>query len=242
MIFFIAEIPSVNFTSRIGALPVLVTICILISCGDRGQSLKNLIDSSLEIIYFCSDQSGTDRFFNLHRRCGMPRVNTVKAARKSYPEAGIRKGETYYWWKFRMGGKVRSRSYPKRSQLTQSPWLKELYDLQDRDKFHLVHSQEEWEPQVENFKDWIESLKEQAEESLENMPEHLQDTSSTGELLTERIEACENWIDELDCVDLSYEDPPEDLSTEELKEEWEEEKETRSQEIMDELEGIEYQG
>ena len=50
----------------------------------------------------------------------MPRVYTVNAARKDYPDDGISKGDTYYYWKFNYGSKVKSKTYPKRSQLTRS--------------------------------------------------------------------------------------------------------------------------
>lgn len=49
----------------------------------------------------------------------MPRVNFVKRARKDHP-GGIKKGESYYWWSFRYGGDRYSKTYPRRSQLTQS--------------------------------------------------------------------------------------------------------------------------
>lgn len=51
----------------------------------------------------------------------MPRVQTQKA-RKDYPEQGIKKGDTYYSWKFRYGGEYKSKTPPKPSQLTQSKW------------------------------------------------------------------------------------------------------------------------
>jgi len=62
----------------------------------------------------------------------MPKVHCVKAARKDYPECGIKKGDTYYWWKFRFGGKHESKTYPKQSQLTQSEFLSQVYALNER--------------------------------------------------------------------------------------------------------------
>jgi len=50
----------------------------------------------------------------------MPRVHHVKKARKDNPAA--KKGEPYYWWKFRYGGKRFSATRPRPSQLTQSKW------------------------------------------------------------------------------------------------------------------------
>jgi hypothetical protein len=50
----------------------------------------------------------------------MPRVNFVKKARKAIPSSGIKVGDSYYWWKFRYGGKFVSKERPRQSQLTQS--------------------------------------------------------------------------------------------------------------------------
>ena len=52
----------------------------------------------------------------------MPRVKHVQSARKPIPSAGVEVGDSYYWWKFRHGPKRVSKTYPKRSQLTQSLW------------------------------------------------------------------------------------------------------------------------
>jgi len=57
----------------------------------------------------------------------MTQVNKVKCARRDYPEEGIKKGESYYWWKFRHGPRMMSKSYPKKSQITQNPHLAKLY-------------------------------------------------------------------------------------------------------------------
>lgn len=62
----------------------------------------------------------------------MPRVHFVKKARKDVSNSDIKKGESYYWWKFRFGGKCVSRTPPKQSQLTQSDFLSQIYKIQDR--------------------------------------------------------------------------------------------------------------
>ena len=49
----------------------------------------------------------------------MPRVHFVRKAAKAHA-GGIEKGDSYYWWKFRYGGIRKSKTRPKRSQLTQS--------------------------------------------------------------------------------------------------------------------------
>jgi hypothetical protein len=50
----------------------------------------------------------------------MARAHFVKKARKAIPGTDIKKGDSYYWWKFRFGGKRTSKTAPKASQLTQS--------------------------------------------------------------------------------------------------------------------------
>ena len=61
----------------------------------------------------------------------MPRIHHVKSARKNYPSAGIKKGDSYYWWKFRYSSRQLSKTPPRASQLTQSEFLSQVYDLQD---------------------------------------------------------------------------------------------------------------
>jgi len=48
----------------------------------------------------------------------MARANFVKKARKD--NSVVKKGESYYWWKFAYGSKQYSKEAPSRSQLTQS--------------------------------------------------------------------------------------------------------------------------
>ena len=52
----------------------------------------------------------------------------------------------------------------------------------------------------------IEELRDECEDKLYNMPEQFQDTSEAGILLQERIDALENWISELEAIDISIED------------------------------------
>jgi hypothetical protein len=57
----------------------------------------------------------------------MPKVNHVKCARKDNPEHDIKAGESYYWWSMMQGSrgvKHYSKTYPKRSQLTNSDFFK----------------------------------------------------------------------------------------------------------------------
>jgi len=128
----------------------------------------------------------------------MPRVYHVKSARKDNPVAKI--GEDYYWWQFAFGSKQFSKTPPKRSQLTQSGFLSNLYDLQDglQNRFTDIDSIED---DLQDFISELESMRDECQDSLDNMPEHLQEASTSGELLTERIDLLEQWISDLEAID-----------------------------------------
>jgi len=148
----------------------------------------------------------------------MPRVHHVRKARKSYPHDNITAGQEYWWWQFAFGAKIRSNKPPVRSQLTQSGFLSNLYDMQDgmANRFIDIDSIAD-DKQV--LYDELEQMKQECEDSLENMPEGLRETSSSGELLQERIDALDEWLDELDGVDTDYD---EDLDKTEKVERFEE--------------------
>jgi len=153
----------------------------------------------------------------------MPRVTHVKSARKDNPVC--KAGEPYYWWKFRYGGKHYSLTYPKQSQLTQSAYLGNIYDLSDQlgginisgneyegDEvgLKLEEAKSDAKMQLEEVQGSIQEAGEECQESLDNMPEQLQ-YAPTGELLQERIDACEcvdqeidSAVNEIDSVELDY--------------------------------------
>jgi uncharacterized phage infection (PIP) family protein YhgE len=146
-----------------------------------------------------------------------------QVARKDYPAQGIKKGDEYYKWQFNFSKVVhRSKVKPTRSQLTQSSFLSQLYELEDNISF----DRDALEDSVQSLVSDIEQLRDECQDSLDNMPEHLQEASQSGQTLTERIEALDNWISDLEGVDLEVD--------EELTEE---EKESRIDDIINELEG-----
>jgi hypothetical protein len=125
----------------------------------------------------------------------MPRVTHVKKAAKD--NNCVKAGESYYWWKFRYGGKHRSKTYPRPSQLTQSNYLGQLYGFQERVEDFEVTDRDDVVADLEEIKDDIQNLGEEQNEKRDNMPESLYD-SSTGELLGERAEACEEMVTSLE--------------------------------------------
>lgn len=136
----------------------------------------------------------------------------------------IAKGEPYYWWAFQYGGKHFSKIAPKPSQLTQSNYLGQLYTIQESIDEISAEGVEDLEGALDAIKSDLESLKEETEGSLENMPESLQ-SSPTGELLQERIDALDNAISELEGIDLDYEEPDTDEIKQEILDETDDEEE-----------------
>lgn len=171
----------------------------------------------------------------------MASLHFVKKARKPNKAAGIKKGDSYWWWKFRFGAKQCSKDKPRRSVLTQSNFYATLWDTED----DLIQAFDDFrngdEDDTSSLKDAleeaasaIESLGEEQSSSRDNMPDHLQDVG-TGELLGNRAEACEELAQALRDLADGWDEAPvaddepeqgEDESEEDfdkVHEEWQEE-------------------
>lgn len=125
----------------------------------------------------------------------MPKV-TKRVAAKDYPHNGISKGDEYYYWaiKLQRGGLVRrSKTYPKRSQLTMSDFLGPAYDLDDA--IADCTSPDD----LRALADDVRTLGGEQQDKLDNMPEGLQQ-GSTGEMIQERVDNCESWADEIEAA------------------------------------------
>lgn len=144
----------------------------------------------------------------------MARAHFVKKARKDYPQQGIKRGDSYYWWKFRFGGKHFSKAAPRRSQLTQSDFYSQLWEIEDNlaAEFEAFRNNGEDAEELRSFCDEasseIEQLGEEQGEKHDNMPDQLQD-SGTGELLQERADRCSDLSQELQSLLDQAEDKPE---------------------------------
>lgn len=142
----------------------------------------------------------------------MARATHVKAAQRNYSEdecgveGGIKKGQSYYWWKFKNSGKRFSLTPPRASQLTQSAFYGTLYDLTDR--VADLEPRDTLADEVLSIIEELQNLGEECQSSLDNMPEGLQQ-GSTGELLQERIDGCESAASELEGIDLDVPEPEE---------------------------------
>jgi len=130
----------------------------------------------------------------------MPRVHQVKKAQKDYPEKGIKKGESYYWWAFRYGGKHMSKTYPKASQLTQSDFLSSYYSTQE--SFDAAISDfgeiDDLISACEEAKSELEQLQSDCEDKVSNLENAFPGGSPTIDLIQARAENCESTMGELD--------------------------------------------
>lgn len=110
-------------------------------------------------------------------------------------------GESYWWWQFQYRPKQYSKTQPSRSQLTQSGFLSSLYSIEDRiSEVSYFDSKDDFDAFKDDIMGEIESLKDECQSSLDNMPESLQ-SAPTGELLQERIDALDSWHSEIDSIE-----------------------------------------
>ena len=127
----------------------------------------------------------------------MAKLHHVKKAIKDFPDEGIKQGDEYWWWKFAFQPRKVSKTKPPRSALTNSEYLKRLYDWQD----NFNPTADSFEDDLENLKSELEEWKYELEERNSNMPEHLQGVSPSSMLLEARVEALESCIDELEGIE-----------------------------------------
>jgi hypothetical protein len=163
----------------------------------------------------------------------MARATFVKAAAKDYPEQGIKKGESYYHWSFRFGGKHRSKTAPRASQLTQSGFLSQAYALNERLEDLDASNYDDAEglkDEIAEIAEEFRSLGQEAEDNKSNMPDGLQE-GDTGNMLQERADRCSEIADELESMDAEVDE--EGLRTE-AKEEIEEERKAEKAEAPSE--------
>lgn len=132
----------------------------------------------------------------------MPRVHRVKKARKDNP--AVKKGQPYYWWKFRYGGKRYSTTYPRRSQLTQSDKLSRIYAAEETvedaqrlyEERHSGHGGGfavdvgELLGALDEAADELEDVGEEYRDNIYNMPEGLQQGDVANQM-EEKADACE---------------------------------------------------
>lgn len=138
---------------------------------------------------------------------------TKQKANKTYKcgKSGreIKPGELYWKLSFRFGGtQIRAIEHPfKPSECTQSEFMGTLLGITETYNEELEGEYEDIES-LEATKDAlygeVETLRDETQDKLDNMPEGLQ-SGDTGQLLQDRIDALDNVLSDLDCIDFDYE-------------------------------------
>lgn len=128
----------------------------------------------------------------------MARPTFVQKARKDIPQAGVVKGESYYWWSFLRGGKHYSKTPPKPSQLTSSEFLSQFYAIQER--IAELDANDELQSVIEELATDLTSLADECRDKVSNLPDSLQ-SSPTAELLENRADACESAASDFESID-----------------------------------------
>jgi len=137
----------------------------------------------------------------------MAKVHHVKKARKAIPNAGIKVGDSYYWWKLRMpgsrGGTKRiSKTYPRQSQLTLSEYRSTAYSIEEEveDAFKVIATKDDVTGLADLLNEKageVRDLGSEQDDKFNNMPEGLQQ-GETGQLLETRRDCCESTADNLE--------------------------------------------
>jgi hypothetical protein len=164
----------------------------------------------------------------------MPRVHHVKKARKANKAHGIKKGDSYYWWKFRFGGKCVSKTPPRQSQLTRSEFWGRIYELQERER----PSFDDLESTRDEIQSELDDIAQECQDKLSNIPEQLQEADS-GQMLQTRSESCESASSDISSADIpSREEVLKEAGLEDNEEnadKIEEALDNKAQEIWDEI-------
>lgn len=132
------------------------------------------------------------------------RVNFVNKARKAPGNCfrcgmAIGQGEPYRWFKFNFGPKrvYCEQHNPRPSEMTSSDKLARLYAAQEGiAEAILSEDKEAIVTALEEAMNTAQEVGEEYEESLNNMPEGLQQ-GLTGEEIQEKVDACSSWESEL---------------------------------------------
>lgn len=138
----------------------------------------------------------------------MARAYFVKKARKDNKAAGIKKGDSYWWWKLSIRHPRQiSKTQPRGSQLTGSEYESQALQIQEALEDTLAAENltaDDVTNAIDEAKSSIQDLASETEEKLQNMPEGLQQ-GPTGELLQERVDNLQAWESELDSIDTDEE-------------------------------------
>lgn len=119
------------------------------------------------------------------------KVGFTKKAQKNYPKDKIKKGESFYFWKFKNRDIQRSKTYPKDYQLRKYP-VSEYAE-----KIAYFNEEIERQNDVDKNEDLYNEINEyisELEERLSNIPEQLQESSILNERIEEMNELLESVV------------------------------------------------
>jgi len=120
-----------------------------------------------------------------------------RKARKDYLDAGVKKGDMYYYVSIKTGPRssriMRQLTPFKPAQLTSSEYLKAVYGIEES----LSHVTDDSD--IQEIIMLIEELRDETQEKFDNMPDGLQQ-GDTGQMLEERIGQCDDSIQELETI------------------------------------------
>lgn len=154
----------------------------------------------------------------------------------------INVGESYYTWCFYGGQPQYSKERPKPSQLTQNWFKQELYCIQEKIEEFEPEDVEDVATFVDDIRSDAESLRDECQEHLDNMPEQLQDSDS-GQTLQERIDNLDSVIGDIDNFDSEFEseiEKEDDESDDEFLERQSEEKQQWLDDKMSEIQEFDF--
>ena len=137
----------------------------------------------------------------------------------------IKIGDTYHWAHPRYRAKVircEKCGRPKHSELTSSEYIRQIEEITEGFNTNTITSVDDVEGTIDSLVSELESLRDEQQERLDNMPEQLQESSSSGEMLRERIDNLESAISDLESIDTAFDvddvDTDEDTTEEEKDE------------------------
>lgn len=185
----------------------------------------------------------------------MPKVHFVQKARKDNPVA--KRGESYYWFKFRYGPKQYSKNRPKPKDLTQSQYLTVIYSCQEQFSClvdptqmsadgdgheSIIDALQVAEDGLASIADELEELVSQYEESSSNIREHFE-YSELADNLENAGNECSTTVD--DCRMLSDACRDAKSEIEDIVEKWEnsdsddkDEKEENRQTLINDIDEV----
>jgi vacuolar-type H+-ATPase subunit I/STV1 len=132
----------------------------------------------------------------------MPRVHIQKAL-KDYPDIGVTKGETYYWWKRRRSPKQRSKTYPRPSQLSSARYAVVEDAIGDaRDAINSAECAEDMTSALTTVADSAREVAEEYRESASNMESAFPNGCPTIDDCNEKADLLDSFAEECESVSL----------------------------------------